>query len=148
MANNKQLKRSNVKQSRQIVQPYASSDGERMIWVFSNVDVDGIFKFDPHREDFDTEDVFDKLIQFSKRTWSELRSETHDVGKSKHHFLSDATLSKEAEERIVRLHMEEDRDRIFSLRLTNKIRIIGLRDRERFIVKWYDPNHGFCPSQR
>lgn len=143
---NKKLKGIAQEQKKQLSISSKSTDGEKMVWIFSEVDNDGDFKFDPHRDDFNSEDIFDKLIYFSKRTWGELRNDTHDDGKSKHHFLADATLSKKAEERISRLKLEESRDQIYSLRLTNKCRIIGLRDEERFIVKWYDPEHGFCPG--
>jgi hypothetical protein len=34
------------------------------------------------------------------------------------------------------------------MRLNSETRVIGLREGERFIVKWFDPNHGFCPQDR
>lgn len=149
MANKgKKLKGLDKAQGKRIASVPVSTDNQKMIWVFDSVDVDGIFCFDPHREDFDAEDIFDKLLNFSKKSWSELRRETHDYGKSKHHFLADAELSKEAEERIAKLHLEDDRDRIYSLRLENLTRIIGIRDGEKFVVKWYDPKHQFCPSSK
>ena len=150
MANkSKKLKGLDKAQGKRIATVPVSTDNEKMIWVFDSVDVDGFFRFDPHREDFDAEGVFDKLLNFSKKTWSELRYETHGKeNKSKHHFLTDAELSKEAEERIAKLHLEDDRDRIYSVRLEAVTRIIGLRDGEKFIVKWYDPKHQFCPSSK
>ena len=145
---NKKLKGLDNVREKKIAASPVSTDNKRMIWVFDTVDVDGVFRFDPHREDFDAEDIFDKLLNYSRKTWAELRYETHDKGKSKHHFLADAELSKEAEERIEKLRLAEDRDRIFSLRLENLTRIIGIRDGEKFIVKWFDPYHRFCPSTR
>lgn len=144
----KKLKGISREQSKRLVITSASSENERMVWIFSDVDMDGPFRFDPNREDFDHKRVLDALIQYSKRTWAEVKKDTHDGAKSKHHFLSDATLSREAEERISRLKLEEDRDQIYSLHLTNQLRIIGLRKQERFIVKWYDPKHQFCPSTK
>jgi hypothetical protein len=59
-------------------------------------------------------------------------------------------LGREARERIAALRLDDPyddkTDRIFSMRLGGRVRIIGLRDGERFIVKWFDPNHEFAPS--
>lgn len=148
MSARKQVKQANKQRQKQVIQKPVSSDNQCMIWVFDSVDTDGCFRFDPKREDFDAADIFDKLIHYSKRTWSDVKKETHDRGKSKHHFLDKATLSPEAESRISSLHLEERRDQIFSLHLSNRHRIIGLREHEKFIVKWYDPEHGFCPSNK
>ncbi len=148
MSKKKQVKQANNSQQKQVIQQPVSTDGQNMIWVFDSVDTDGCFRFDPKRNDFDAADIFDKLIHYSKRTWSELKKETHDAGRSKHHFLDRANLSPDAEFRISKLHLEEQRDQIFSLHLENRCRIIGLREHEKFIVKWYDPRHEFCPSQK
>lgn len=148
MGKKKELQYASSGSKKHIIQQPVSTDNERMIWIFSEIDTDGLFRFDPYREDFCANEIFDKLIQFNKRTWSELRKETHDNGKSCHHILSDSKLSKEAEERIEHLKLNDRRDQIFSLRLNNKCRIIGLRDGAKFIVKWYDPEHRFCPSSK
>lgn len=148
MSARKQVKQASIQPHKNVIQLPASTDDQCMVWVFDSVDADGCFRFDPKREDFDAADVFDKLIQYSKRTWSEVKKETHDGAKSKHHFLDNARLSPEANKRISALHLEERRDQIFSLHLTNLCRIIGLREREKFIVKWFDPEHKFCPSKK
>lgn len=148
MSAKKQVKQANNPQQKQVIQRAVSTDNQKMVWVFDSVDTDDCFRFDPNRGDFDAADIFDKLIHYSKRTWSDLKKETHDEGKSKHHFLDKARFSPEAESRISKLHLEERRDQIFSLHLTNRCRIIGLREQERFIVKWYDPEHKFCPSRK
>lgn len=148
MGKKKELQYAPSSSKKHIIQRPVSTDNEHMIWIFSEVDVDGLFRFDAYRKDFRADEIFDKLIQFSKRTWSELKKETHDKGKSSHHFLSDTMLSREAEERISCLRLDERRDQIFSVHLNNKCRIIGLRDGAKFIVKWYDPEHQFCPSTK
>ena len=58
------------------------------------------------------------------------------------------SLSKEARDRITALVLEEDTDRIFSFAFQNRLRIIGLRENEKFHVKWYDPGHRFCISKK
>lgn len=146
--NQKRTSGLNAKREKQTRCEKSPTDNELMLWDFSSVDMDDCFRFDPYREYFEAKEIFSQVIWFSQRTWSELKKDTHDRGKSKHHFLADAVLSNEAERRISKLRLEEHRDQIFSVRLTNMIRIIGLRDRNKFIVKWFDPNHKFCPSNK
>ena len=81
-------------------------------------------------------------------TWREILQQTHDGGKSKHHFLRYESLSGEAQMRLQSKKLEEASDSIFSFALTNLLRIIGIRDKEKFHVLWYDPEHKVCPSKR
>ena len=129
-------------------QPHVSTDARKQIWIFDSVDNDGDFRFAPGKEH--SEQVLDKIVHYSKRKWSEIKSEGHGAeGKSKHHYLDFDSLSPAAKKRVDALCLnEDDKESIFSMRLEGKIRIIGLRDGEKFIVKWFDPNHGFCPSTK
>lgn len=119
-------------------------------WDFSNVDRDGEFAFDISRSDFDTDCVFDKLIQYSSKTWYEIKTETHDSkNKTKNHTLNYDKISKDGKSRIKFKQIpDEDLDIIFSFALTNLIRIIGLKKKDVFHVIWYDCNHRFCPSNK
>lgn len=144
----KRTKGSNSFNNKRTVQvtPAKSSDNCKQIWVFDSIDRDGIFHFSTLRGDMDCQIILTKVIEYSQRTWQEIKSETHDNGKGCHHFLDPAALSKEAQSRITKMNMGNDTDSIFSMRLSNKIRIIGIRRYEKFIVKWFDPEHKFCPS--
>jgi len=96
----------------------------------------------------DCKDILDKIIQYSARTWRDIKTETHDKdNRTKHHNLSYDQHSESARERIAKLHLDDYIDAIFSMRLDNKTRIIGLRNGQFFVVKWFDPNHKFCPSK-
>ena len=91
-----------------------------------------------------------KLLEYSTMTWFEIKKQTHDDGKSKHHQLSPQSLSLEAWQRIRAKHFEEEKiEHLFSFALNNKIRIIGFReiDTPEFKVVWYDANHEFAPSK-
>ena len=118
------------------------------VWTFKNLDTDGKFAFNPNREDFDVTDFLNKMIRYSNMTWNEITRHTHDNGKSKHHFLSEDSLSESAIERIKKKHFEDRTDSIFSFALNNKVRIIGLRDGVEFQVIWYDANHEFAISSK
>lgn len=128
--------------------PRNPTNSKKMVWIFDSVDKAGMFNFDPLRDDMDSKKILTKVIEYSDRTWQEVMSETHDRSKSKNHFLDYDGICSEAQQRIRSLHLEEDIDCLFSLRIENKIRIIGFRKEERFIVKWYDPEHQFYPISR
>ncbi|MCL1986575.1 MAG: hypothetical protein FWG64_01190 [Firmicutes bacterium] len=142
----KNLKRRKRKFGTESESSNISTDNRKMIWIFDNVDNDGLFRFDPNRPDMNCADILDKIIQYSKRTWSDIKAEKHDKGKTKHHHLSGDGFSKAALERIHSLKINVADDAIFSIRINNLTRIIGLRDGEKFIIKWFDPAHNFYPA--
>ena len=126
-----------------------SSENSKVIWLFDRIDRAGPFAFDTNRPDFQHKEFLDKMISYSSMTWREVRMQTHDGGRSKHHFLSDTDrFSREARERIAEMNLGEETDRIFSFALQNRLRIVGLRERELFHVLWYDPEHRVYPSER
>lgn len=135
--------------SKNIVKSNESSEGLKVVWLFDKIDKNGPFAFSPSRTDFLHKEILDKLIAYSSMTWREIRLQTHDNGKSKHHFLNDISkFSKDAQERFKQMNLEEYSDSIFSFALTNKLRVVGLRDREFFHVLWYDPEHNIYPSNK
>jgi len=124
-------------------------NSDTQIWVFNSVDRDGEFRFDVNRDDMCHKDVLDKIIHYNARTWADILTETYgDSNKSKHHVLPYEHLSKGAKDRITKLGLDDECDSIFSMRLNNITRILGFRYGQFFIVKWFDPNHGFCPSNK
>jgi len=121
---------------------------DKIILVFNKIDRDGIFAFHPDRDDFNANNIMKKIIEYSTMTWEELLKQTHDQSKSKHHFLSYDSLSREAKERVNLKINETENECIFSFALNNMTRVIGIRDKEKFYVMWFDPNHQFCPSHK
>lgn len=146
MAKEKKIKQSSPRGKKHTVISAASSDGKWPIWRFTNLDKDGEFAFDVNRTDFDSKDFLEKMINYSNMTWQEIKRQTHDEGKSKHHEISFDSLSREAQDRFSAKHLEQDEDAIFSFAFNNKVRIIGIRKDEYFHVLWYDPEHKVCPS--
>ena len=146
----KQVKHQSTKAAlKNTVRLKESSENLQSIWLFDRIDRAGKFSFDINRADFRPKEFLEKMISYSNMTWSEINKQTHDDGRSKHHFLSDVRkFSKEARKRVEVLELMGDTDRIFSFALTNKMRIIGLREREFFHVLWYDPEHGIYPSEK
>lgn len=146
---NKRTKKANANISKQITKISASTDGEKVVWCFSRIDRGGQFAFHPDNQYLDSRFILEKIIEYSSMTWREVMNQTHDNGKSKHHFLNNPDgFSREAVDRICKLRLESEMDAIFSFALTNKIRIIGLRDGERFFPVWYDNDHSFYLSKK
>lgn len=127
---------------------YKSTDTERPVWLFDMLDKNGAFAFDFESEYFDHKEFLVKMINYSSMTWSEIKRQTHDDGKSKHHILEYSSLSKEARDRIGFLEMGEFTDSIFSFAFPNLLRVIGIREDRFFHVVWYDREHKFCPSKK
>lgn len=125
-----------------------SYDRERPVWIFTEIDRSGEFAFDMHRIDKDSYEILDKIINYSSMTWGEIQRQTHDDKRSKHHYLSPDTLSETARKRLIAKRLEDRSDDIFSFAFNNLLRIVGYRDKEKFYVLWYDPNHEVCPSSK
>lgn len=128
-----------------VISSKVSSDSEKIIWVFDDVDKDGKFAFnlDEIERQSNLKEIFDKILAYSSMTWGKIKKQTHDDGRSKHHNLSVDKLTKDAVNRINIKCDDNDYDSIFSFALQNKLRIIGVREKNLFHVKWYDPNHEF-----
>lgn len=144
----KKIQVEKLKSKKRVIVNKESTDNEKVIWIFDWIDTDGNFAFNPNREDFDCRKVLEKIISFSNQTWAEIKKATHDKGKSKHHMLSYDGISQKGKDRIKVKHLEEYNDSIFSFALENKIRIIGIRDGNKFHVIWFDLNHEFFPSKK
>lgn len=147
MGQSKSVKRNKVRAEKKVDKTRPQSESQCVIWMFDNPDVAGKFAFDIHREDFSVETVFEKLLSYSKMTWNEIAKQVHDDGKSKHHYIGDKRekWSDEARERLKAKGLEEEYEAVYSFALTNRLRVIGIRDGRFFHVLWYDPKHEFYP---
>lgn len=144
MGKKKQVKPVRTEVKRQVQMPILIEG--RPHFRFEKIDRDGKFAFQLKRKDFRHDLVLEKIMEYSCMMWSEIERQTHDDGKSKHHFLDNPNnLSKEAKERIKKLEIEDLADAIFSFAFNNKLRIIGLRQGDYFYVLWYDPEHEVYP---
>lgn len=148
MNRNKQTKKSSEAQKKTTAKADVSYENAIPAWAFDKIDRNGKFAFCIDRADFDLREVLEKMISYSSMTWGDMRRQTHDDRKSKHHFLDIRDLSKEALERLEAMRLEEYSEQLYSIALQNTLRIVGLRDRDRFHVLWYDPHHEVCPSTK
>lgn len=95
--------------------------------------------------------ILQHLISFEGLTWAKLKEQSggRRVG-TNHHSIKIAELNRAARERIAELRLD-DYDTVFSLRISNTVRIYGVRDGRVLVLVWYDDCHGtrneVCPTR-
>lgn len=110
------------------------------VWRVSTIDTEGRWGW--HQMDSDTvwNDIHKKIISFESMTWVE-------IYKGGSHEVPITDLCPQAKRRLSEIKLD-DIDDLFSLRLTGKKRIWGIKDRNIFKILWWDPNHEVCPSPK
>jgi hypothetical protein len=83
--------------------------------------------------------VIDGLRPFESMTWGEIEG-------SRSHFISRSSIIAAAQKRLREIK-QDDVDELFSLRLTGRQRIFGIRDGAILRLLWWDPLHELCPSR-
>jgi hypothetical protein len=144
----KNIKGVNKKQTKKVVQiQELNYEKETPVWCFDKVDIDGQFRFS--HEAINCPFIIEKFILFNKMTWADINRATHDNGKDKNHYLDYNGISPEGKARIKAKGIsDEDYDTIYSIALTNMLRLIGLKKNRIFHVIWYDKKHEFYRSSR
>ena len=148
MSRKKEVKTASTVSRKTVTDISNSSDSKKCVWLFDMIDIDGSFAFDIKRHEFEHYRFLEKMIEYSNMSWSEIKKQTHDSGKSKHHFISYDTICKEARARLETLKLTEYSDSLFSFALNNKLRVFGIRIDEYFHVLWYDPKHEIVKSKK
>lgn len=144
----KKIKGTKVEPRESVIDNRKSYDTHKPIWMFDMIDRDGEYAFDIGRQDFNAKEVLNKIISYSTMTWAEINRQTHDNGKSKHHYLDCNRLSDIAKERLKRRCLDEHSDALYSFAFQNKMRVVGIKEQDKFHVLWYDPQHGVYPTER
>lgn len=148
----KNVKRQKVQKEKQVAKSPIENeikDDETPIFLFDCLDNDGKFAFNPSRKDFDAEEILTKIIHYSNMKWREIKWQTHDGNKSKHHLIDDVErICDEAKERLKFMQKEEESDTLFSFAFENKMRIWCLKSGRFFHILWYDPHHEVYPIKK
>jgi len=84
--------------------------------------------------------IFRKIFSCQKLTWQNLRT-------SGSHLVDLKDLYPKAQKRLLQIE-KDDQDQLYSLRLSGKERIWGIKDGNIFWLLWWDPNHEVCPSNK
>jgi hypothetical protein len=82
------------------------------------------------------------LVSLEGLTWAALKAQAGGRKQgTNHHSLAVAGFTKSARDRLKELKLD-DYDTIFSMRLSNTLRIYGIRDGRVLQLVWHDPHHG------
>lgn len=142
---NKQISQRDVtfgcKQAKSLENP-DSFMSRQPSWCFKRLDENSAWGLCP--SDFSV--VISHLVNFERMTWSEIFKQTHDGGRSSNHYIPPGSMCDKARKRFYDLHLDEYADNVYSLRISNKIRIFGLLNDGVFSLLWYDTKHEICPS--
>ena len=87
--------------------------------------------------------LFDKMRTIDKSRWREFEGRQRAS-----HLLNYDSLSKEARNRLEELQLDDYQDEVYSIRLSNLRRLIGIRKSNVFKLLWWDPAHTVCPSKK
>ncbi|HET7463952.1 MAG TPA: hypothetical protein VFJ82_22035 [Longimicrobium sp.] len=108
-------------------------------WAFRIVDLGGPWCWSA-LSGGDLAQVLQRLKQLESMTWGEIEG-------GEHHFVDVAGCSKQARDRLQELK-HDDTPALFSLRVTGRRRIYGMRNEHVLGFLWWDPEHEVYPSRK
>ncbi len=85
-------------------------------------------------------EIFQRIRDFETMTW-------HEIRRTGSHAIPVSEICPDARRCLEEIGLG-DTDELFSLRLTGKQRLWGIRDREILRILWWDPEHHVCPSAK
>ncbi|HSX38101.1 MAG TPA: hypothetical protein VLE95_04640 [Chlamydiales bacterium] len=91
-------------------------------------------QFDP----LQIKELLQKIFKNQKLTWQDLRNNGS-------HFVNRSDLCPEAQKRLMQIK-KDDLDQLFSLRITGRKRLWGIKEGNVLWLLWWDPEHTVCPS--
>jgi hypothetical protein len=86
------------------------------------------------------QEMLQKIFESQKLTWQDLRTNGS-------HLVNRQDLCSEAQKRLLEIQ-KEDLDDLFSLRLSGRKRIWGIKEGNVLWLLWWDPAHEVCPSPK
>lgn len=107
-------------------------------WRMDEIEWDGEWGWQDATSEQFVKHIIPKLHNLESMTWGTLEGPTGC------HFVEIKDLCGKARERIVRLGKDET-GRLFSVRVTGKMRVWGFRDGAILRVLWWDPEHTVWP---
>lgn len=118
------------------------------IWRFEHLELNGEFCLSLCEKDL-LHTLLQSLKSLETMTWQSILQATHDKSKSKNHPVDIKSLTKNGQNAYLRKfpRKEQQPSEIFSLAITNKIRVIGIRKGCFFNIIWIDPNHNFVATK-
>jgi len=114
------------------------SDIKLIVWHVGKIDKDGPWGWKDIEPERLWNNIHSKMSSFESMTWDEVMK-----GGDNHPVSVDGIIP-DARRRLEEIG-QDDIDELFSLRLSGRERIYGIRAGHIFKVLWRDPNHQVCP---
>lgn len=114
---------------------------QTFIWRVTSVDMAGQWGWGSVDLSLLFAEVIPKLHEYESMTWADVE------GPSGSHFVACDGLCRDAQSRLQEISLD-DVEELFSLRITGRRRVWGIRDGRVLQVLWWDPNHEVCPSEK
>jgi hypothetical protein len=113
--------------------------GAKFCWRVTDIDWDGPWGWSQASCRQLLDDVLPRLHDLESMTWGQVDGPTGS------HYVEATAIVPEARRRLTEIGKDEQA-RLFSLRITGRIRLWGIRDIAVLRVLWWDPEHSVCPS--
>jgi hypothetical protein len=113
--------------------------GQYPLWAFRIVDLGGPWCWSTLGGD-SLREVLQRMRELESMTW-------HAITETGSHFIDIVSLSKPARDRLMAIQ-QDDVDQLYSLRVTGRRRIFGIRDGGVLRILWWDPEHEVCPAPK
>jgi hypothetical protein len=114
-------------------------DGQFPLWAFRIVDLGGPWCWSALGGNA-LRDVLQRMRELESMTW-------HAITDTGSHFIAASSLGRRARERLMEIQ-QDDVDQVYSVRVTGRRRIIGIRDGGVLRILWWDPEHEVCPAPK
>lgn len=126
------------------IQEQESSNDKKPSWKFGRFDAECV-DWGMATMKANLETVLNGLKSYEEFTWHQIKTMTHDRGKTKNHSVDIDGLTPAAKARLNQIKID-DIEEVFSLRFTNLFRVIGIRDGAVLYILWIDPDHKVCKT--
>jgi hypothetical protein len=116
------------------------TDHLHLAWHISMLDRGGRWGWNKANLEILWNKIYGKLVSLESMTWNQLSS--NDQGS---HLVPLSNLCSDARDRLEEIK-QNDIEHLYSLRLSGKERIWGIRKANVLKILWWDPDHEVCPS--
>ena len=117
-------------------------ENKTIVWQLGIIDKEGPWGWKAASEGELWDTLHDKIKDYETMTFEELMGKNRES-----HPISCSKIISKAQRRLDEIS-QSDLDDLFSIRISAKQRLWGVRDRNIFKILWWDPNHEVCPSQK
>lgn len=94
-----------------------------------------------HLQPGELDDLLACFRRWETMTWREILVD----GRYRNHPIDVSRCCTQAQARLRALELD-DHEQLMSLAVTATARVIGIQDRQTFLILWWDPHHQICPS--